>query len=88
MAKRNYKPEENVLKFRQAAVLLAQSTKVPDVVCTLGVTQVTYYRRQREYGGLQIDQVKRMTKPTFDCQSSHWRRVEEQKSPHTFQGAA
>lgn len=60
MAKRNYKPEEIVSKLRQAEVLLAQGTKVPDVVRTLGVTQVTYYRWRREFGGLQTDQVKRM----------------------------
>lgn len=60
MAKRNYKPEEIVSKLRQSDVLLAQGTKVPDVVRTLGVTQVTYYRWRREFGGLQTDQVKRM----------------------------
>jgi transposase-like protein len=60
MAKRNYKPEEIVSKLRQADGLLAQGTKVPDVVRTLGVTQVTYYRWRRELGGLQTDQVKRM----------------------------
>ena len=60
MAKRNYKPEEIVSKLRQADVLLAQGTKVPDLVRTLGVTQVTYYRWRREFGGLQTDQVKRM----------------------------
>jgi transposase-like protein len=60
MAKRNYKREEIVSKLRQADVLLAQGTMVPDVVRTLGVTQVTYYRWRREFGGLQTDQVKRM----------------------------
>ena len=60
MAKRNYKPEEIVSKLRQADVLIAQGTKIPDVVRTLGVTQVTYYRWRREFGGLQTDQVKRM----------------------------
>lgn len=60
MAKRNYKPEEIVSKLRQGDVLMAQGTKIPDVVRTLGVTQVTYYRWRREFGGLQTDQVKRM----------------------------
>ena len=60
MAKRNYKPEEIVSKLRQADVLIAQGAKIPDVVRTLGVTQVTYYRWRREFGGLQTDQVKRM----------------------------
>ena len=41
-------------------MLIAQGTKIPDVVRTIGVTQVTYYRWRREFGGLQFDQVKRM----------------------------
>jgi transposase-like protein len=60
MAKKNYKPEEIVSKLRQADVLIAQGSKIPDVVRTIGVTQVTYYRWRREFGGLQLDQVKRM----------------------------
>ena len=60
MPKRSYKPEEIVAKLRQADVLIAQGSKIPDVVRTIGVTQVTYYRWRREFGGLQFDQVKRM----------------------------
>ena len=48
------------MKLRQADVLIAQGAKILDVVRTLGVTQVTYYRWRRELGGLQTDQVKRM----------------------------
>lgn len=60
MPKKNHKPEEIVAKLRQANVLIAQGSKIPDVVRTIGVTQVTYYRWRREFGGLQLDQVKRM----------------------------
>lgn len=60
MPKRTYKPEEIVAKLRQADVLIAQGSKIPDVVRTIGVTQVTYYRWRREFGGLQLDQVRRM----------------------------
>ncbi len=52
--------EEIVSKLRQAEVLIAQGSKIPDVVRTLGMTQVTYYHWRREFGGLQTDQVKRM----------------------------
>ena len=48
------------LKLRQVDVLVSQGTKVPDAVRSIGVTDVTYYRWRREYGGLQMDQVKRM----------------------------
>jgi transposase-like protein len=60
MPKKTYKPEEIVAKLRQADVLIAQGSKIPDVVRTIGVTQVTYYRWRREYGGLQLDQVRRL----------------------------
>ena len=60
MARKNYKAEEIVSKLRQVDVLVAQGTKVPDAVRSIGVTQVTYYRWRREYGGLQMDQVTRM----------------------------
>lgn len=43
--------EEIVSKLRQAEVLIAQGSKIPDVVRTLGMTQVTYYHWRREFGG-------------------------------------
>jgi transposase-like protein len=46
--------------LREADVLIAQGTKVADVVRTIGVTQVTYYRWRREFGGLQLNQIKRL----------------------------
>jgi putative transposase len=60
MARKRYKAEEIVSKLRQVDVLVAQGNNVPDAVRSIGVTQVTYYRWRREYGGLQMDQVKRM----------------------------
>ena len=60
MARKRYKAEEIVAKLRQVDVLVSQGTKVPEAVRSIGVTDVTYYRWRREYGGLQMDQVKRM----------------------------
>jgi len=56
MARKRYKAEEIVSKLRQVDVLVSQGTKVPDAVRSIGVTDVTYYRWRREYGGLQMDQ--------------------------------
>jgi putative transposase len=58
--RRTHKAEEIVSKLRQVDVLMSQGTAVADAVRSIGVTQVTYYRWRREYGGLQMDQVKRM----------------------------
>jgi putative transposase len=60
MPRKIHKAEEIVSKLRQADVLMSQGTAVADAVRSIGVTQVTYYRWRREYGGLQMDQVKRM----------------------------
>ena len=60
MSRKIHKAEEIVSKLRQVDVLVAQGNKVPDAVRSIGVTQVTYYCWRREYGGLQMDQVKRM----------------------------
>ena len=59
MAKRP-KPEEIVAKLRQVDVLTAQGRPVAEAVRSIGVTEVTYYRWRKEYGGLKLDQVKRL----------------------------
>ena len=57
---KRHKPEEVVSKLRQVDVLVSQGKSVADAVRAIGVTQVTYYRWKQEYGGLKLDQVKRM----------------------------
>ena len=59
MAKRP-KPEEIVAKLRQADVLVGQGQSVAEAIRAIGVSEVTYYRWRREYGGLKSDQVRRM----------------------------
>ena len=48
------------MKLRQVDVLTSQGQSVADAVRSIGVTEVTYYRWRREYGGLKSDQVKRL----------------------------
>jgi hypothetical protein len=62
MPRKHYKPEV-VAKLRQVDVLVSQGRSVVDAVRSIGVTEVTYYRRRREFGGLKTDQVKRMKGP-------------------------
>ena len=52
--------EEIVAKLRQVDVLLSQGRSVGEAVRTIGVTQFTYYRWRKEFGGLKGDQVKRL----------------------------
>jgi len=60
MAGKRDKPEEIVLKLRQVEVLQGQGKSIADVVRQIGVTQQTYYRWRKEYGGMSRDQLKRL----------------------------
>src|SRR6478672_5707159 len=59
MAKR-HKPEEILAKLRQVEVMTGQGTSMADAIRSIGVTEVTYYRCRSEYGGMKLDQVKRL----------------------------
>ena len=72
MAKR-HTAEETVAKLRQIDVLLAQGRSVADAVRSIGVTEVTYYRWRKEYGGLKGDQVKRLKE--LEIENSRLRRA-------------
>ena len=60
MPQKRYRPEEIIAKLREAEVLLGQGKKVPEVVKALGISEVTYYRWRKEYGGLNVSQAKRL----------------------------
>lgn len=60
MAKRRHTAEQIISKLREAEVLLAKGTKLPQVCRKLGVTEQTYYRWRKEYGGVRTVQVKRL----------------------------
>jgi len=59
MPRKKHSAEEIISKLREAEVLLAQGRKVPEVSRILGVTEQTYFRWRKEYGGLKMDQAKR-----------------------------
>ena len=60
MARKRYAAEEIIGKLREAEVVLAQGESVAQVARRLGVAEPTYYRWRREYGGLRVDQAKRL----------------------------
>ncbi|MBK3397836.1 transposase, partial [Methylobacterium ajmalii] len=60
MGTKKHKPEEVVAKLRQVDVLVSQGQSVADAIRAIGVTEVTYYRWRKEFGGLKSDQVRRM----------------------------
>ena len=53
------KPEEIIAKLREVEVRLSRGETTGQAVRAIGVTEQTYYRWRKEYGGLQVDQAKR-----------------------------
>ena len=60
MPRKRFTSEQIIGKLREAEVELARGKKMPQVCRQLGVTQQTYYRWRKEYGGLRVDQAKRL----------------------------
>jgi len=60
MARKHHKPEEIIAKLREAEVLIAQGRSVADAARAIGVTEQSYYRWRKEYGGLKMDQARRL----------------------------
>ena len=59
MSRKRYTPEEIIGKLREADVLLGQGLAASEVIRQLGVTNVTYYRWRKEFGGMKVDQARR-----------------------------
>ena len=60
MGKRGFGAEQIVSKLRQIEVLMAQGKTAALACKEAGVSEQSYYRWRKEYGGLEIDQAKRM----------------------------
>jgi len=60
MKGKKYSAEQIVTKLREAEVMLAKGQTLGEVCRQLEITDVTYYRWRKEYGGLRVDQAKRL----------------------------
>ncbi len=60
MPRKRFTPEQVITKLREAEVELARGQTTPEVCRTLGVSEQTYYRWRKEYGGLGVDQARRL----------------------------
>ena len=60
MAKRNYTAEQIISKLREVEVKISQGIKVAEAIRSIEVSEQTYYRWRKEYGGMRTDQAKRM----------------------------
>ena len=60
MVGKGFKPEQIIGKLREAEVLLSQGSTVGKASRKIGVTEQTYYRWRKEYGGMRVEQAKRL----------------------------
>ena len=71
--KKGHTPAEIVAKLRQVEGLVSQRRSAADAIRAIGVTEVTYYRWRREFGGLKGDQVKRLKE--LEAENARLRRA-------------
>jgi len=60
MARKRFAPEQIITMLREAEVLLNQETLVAEVCRKRGISEQTYYRWRKEYGGMRVDQARRL----------------------------
>jgi putative transposase len=60
MSRKRFSPEQIIGKLREAEVALAQGERAGQVCRTLGIAEQTFYRWRQEYGGLKVEQAKRL----------------------------
>ena len=60
MGKNTYQPEPIIAKLREAEVRLSKGQTVAEIVRQMGITEQTYYRWRKVYGGMQVNQALRL----------------------------
>ena len=73
MANKQHKPEEIVTKLRQVEVLVGQGKARFDAIRSISVSEQTYYRWRKQYGGMGKDQVKELKR--LQKENDHLRRA-------------
>jgi transposase-like protein len=60
LVRKAFKPEQIINKLREAEVLIIQGSTIGEASRRIGVTEQTYYRWRREYGGMGVEQARRL----------------------------
>jgi transposase-like protein len=66
-------PEQIINKLREAEIMLSQGSTIAVICKKIGVTNQTYYRWRKEYGGMRIDQARRLKE--LEQENSRLKRV-------------
>ena len=60
MVRKGYTPEQIINKLREAEIMLSQGATLAVIWKKIGVSDCTYYRWRKEYGGMRVEQAKRL----------------------------
>jgi putative transposase len=60
MGRKTYTPEQIINKLREAEIHINQGIPISEASRKIGITEQTYYRWRKEYGGLRIEQAKKL----------------------------
>lgn len=60
MPRQRFKPEQMIGKLREVEIVVAKGSTMAEACRQIGVTEQTLYRWRREYGGMRVDQARRM----------------------------
>ena len=73
MSKKANTPEQIINKLREAEIMLSQGTSMAVICKKIGVVEQTYYRWRKEYGGMRVDQARRLKE--LEQENSRLKRV-------------
>ncbi len=73
MVRKSFTPEQVINKLREAEVLLSQGATLAVVLKKIGVSDATYYRWRKEFGGMRIEQAKRLKE--LEVQNSRLKKL-------------
>ena len=77
MPRKIYTPEQIIIKLREAEVLIADGMTTRNTARQIGVTEQTYYRWRKEYGGMKVNQAKRLK--ALEKENSRLKRLVAEK---------
>ena len=60
MVRKGFTPEQIINKLREAEIHINQGISIAEASRKIGITQQTYYRWRKEYGGLRIEQARKL----------------------------
>jgi putative transposase len=73
MPRKSYTPEEIIQHLRTVELETGKGVAVPEACRKVGITEQTYYRWKKEYGGLRVDQAKRLK--TLEQENARLKRI-------------